>query len=92
MSVARHGCWSFARAEIPNTLLLPYSPLTLLLGFVPLPAVFLLALFPIVMLYAVVAEVAKSVFYRQEERRTETCPAGLSTGPIGVSQLSRSSS
>ena len=37
-------------------------------GLMPLPAVFLLTLFPIVVLYAVAAEVAKSVFYRREER------------------------
>ena len=74
------------------TLLLPYSPLARLLGFVPLPPVFLLALFPIVVLYAVAAEVAKSVFYRREERRRKTCPAGFSTGPIGATQLPPSSS
>ena len=67
------------------TLLLPYSPLAPLLGFVPLPPVFLLALGPIVLLYAVAAEAAKSVFYRREERRTQTTRALTSNKPIGGS-------
>ncbi len=47
--------------------------------------VFLVALGPVVLLYVVAAEVAKSVFYRREERRRETDPAVISTRPIGVS-------
>ena len=43
---------------------LPYTPLAPLFGFVPLPAVFLLVLAGIMVFYVVVAEVAKTIFYR----------------------------
>jgi Mg2+-importing ATPase len=47
------------------TLILPLTPLGRLLGFSPLPAPFLLLLGVIVMLYLVVAEIAKAGFYRR---------------------------
>ncbi len=56
------------------TALLPYSPLAALLGFVPLPASFLAALALILMLYVLVAEVAKFLFYRVEKRRDRERP------------------
>jgi magnesium-transporting ATPase (P-type) len=74
------------------TLLLPYSPLAPIAGFVPLPTVFVLALGPNAVLYSVAAGAAKFVFYRREDRPRETGLAARSTRPIGVSQLSVSSS
>jgi len=47
------------------TLVLPFTPLGGLFGFVPLPASFLLLMGGIVALYALGAEVTKSVFYRK---------------------------
>ena len=51
-------------AIVALTLLLPYTPLALLFGFVPLPAVFMLVLGGIMVFYVVVAETAKTIFYR----------------------------
>ena len=54
-------------AIVALTLLLPYTPLARPFGFVPLPAVFLLVLGGIMVFYVVVAETAKSFFYRHME-------------------------
>jgi len=51
-------------AIVVFTLLLPYSPLALLFGFVPLPLVFLPVLAGIMIFYVIVAETAKTIFYR----------------------------
>ena len=51
-------------AIVAFTLLLPYSPLALLFGFVPLPLVFLPVLAGIMIFYVIVAETAKTIFYR----------------------------
>ncbi len=47
------------------TIAIPYTPLAPALGFVPLPARFLGALAAIVVLYIVVTEIAKRIFYRK---------------------------
>ena len=51
-------------AIVVFTLLLPYTPLALLFGFVPLPLVFLPVLAGIMIFYVIVAETAKTIFYR----------------------------
>jgi P-type Mg2+ transporter len=47
------------------TLYLPYSRLAYLFGFHPLPPSFLIALGVIVVLYVIIAEVAKMIFYKR---------------------------
>ena len=47
------------------TLILPYTPLAVPLGFVPLPWVFLPVLAGIMVFYIIVAEAAKTFFYRR---------------------------
>ena len=47
------------------TLIFPFTPLGVLFGFTPLPISFLLAVAVIVMLYILLAEVVKRVFYRR---------------------------
>ena len=54
-------------AIVAVTLLLPYTPLARPFGFVPLPAVFLLVLGGIMVFYVLVAETAKTFFYRHME-------------------------
>jgi len=51
-------------AIVALTLVLPYTPLARLFGFVPLPLVFLPVLAGIMVFYIVVAETAKTFFYR----------------------------
>ena len=53
---------TFAVAAL--TLILPYTPLAHLFGFVPLPWVFLPVLAGIMIFYVLVAETAKTFFYR----------------------------
>jgi len=52
-------------AVVIAALLFPFTPLGRLFGLVPLPASFLLILGMIVVLYILMAEVVKRVFYRQ---------------------------
>ena len=52
-------------AIVAVTLLLPYTPLARPFGFVPLPLVFLPVLAGIMVFYIVVAETAKTIFYRK---------------------------
>jgi P-type Mg2+ transporter len=47
------------------TLFLPYTPLSTIFGFKPLPFTFLLVLAAIVILYIVVVEIAKKIFYKR---------------------------
>jgi len=51
-------------AVVTATLVLPYTPLAKLLGFEPLPVTILLLLFGIVVVYILVAETAKRIFYQ----------------------------
>ena len=51
-------------AAVAFALILPYTPLAPLLGFAPLPILFLPVLALIMAFYIIVAEVAKSIFYR----------------------------
>ena len=51
-------------AIVALALILPYTPVAYLLGFEPLPLVFLLVLGLIMVFYVVVAETAKTFFYR----------------------------
>ncbi len=51
-------------AVIAFALVLPYTPVARLFGFAPLPPVFLLVLVAIMVFYIVVAETAKTIFYR----------------------------
>jgi Mg2+-importing ATPase len=46
------------------TLLIPYTPMAKIFGFIPLPPFFLFALGLILIVYVVVAETAKAIFYR----------------------------
>jgi len=56
-------------ATVAATLILPYTPLAGVFGFTPVSPLFLLALALILVLYIVVAEVAKVFFYRHEANR-----------------------
>jgi Mg2+-importing ATPase len=47
------------------TLSLPYTPLSAIFGFKPLPFTFILVLAAIVILYIVVVEIAKKIFYKR---------------------------
>ena len=49
------------------TLVLPYVPFNFLFGFIPLPAPLMWAMIGLIVLYVVVAEVAKSYFYSRLE-------------------------
>ncbi len=55
-------------ATVAATLLLPYTPLAGVFGFTPVPPLFLLAMALIVVFYIFITEVAKSLFYRHEEK------------------------
>jgi len=46
------------------TIYLPYSPLAEMFGFKPLPALFFGAMLFMVLLYAITAEIAKKIFYK----------------------------
>ena len=52
---------------VAATFVAPYTPIAGILGFEPLPGLFLLAVVGIVAVYAVAAEVAKRIFYRNVE-------------------------
>lgn len=51
-------------AVVAFALALPYTPAARLFGFAPLPPVFLLVLAVIMVFYVIVAETAKTIFYR----------------------------
>ena len=48
-------------------MILPYTPLASPFGLAPLPGVFLLALAAILAFYVLAAELAKSLFYRNQK-------------------------
>lgn len=50
---------------IAVTLSLPYTPLSTIFGFKPLPFIFILVLSAIVILYIIVVEIAKKIFYKR---------------------------
>ncbi len=52
-------------AVVAATLYLPYSPAAILFGFVPLPGIFIMMLMLIMIFYVAIAEIAKSIFYRE---------------------------
>jgi len=58
-------CITFAVLYIVVTILFPFTPLAELLGFQPLPMTILLVIGVIVVLYIVVAEIAKRSFYKR---------------------------
>jgi Mg2+-importing ATPase len=52
-------------------LVLPYLPFTSLFGFIPLPAPLMLAMVGLTILYVVVTEVAKKLFYAKMEKAND---------------------
>jgi Mg2+-importing ATPase len=58
-------------------LVLPYLPFISLFGFIPLPAPLMLAMIGLTVLYVVVTEVAKKVFYSKMDKASTRSGIGV---------------